>query len=244
MNETRRWLEYFRANQGEPEEIPWDQLQELGPPLRTALVPSLQQFQLGENAAGVHFLELARSHARVANDPDFPEAIALFIAEEQRHSRMLGDYLRRTGAPLLQRHWMHSVFRLLRHWTTLEGKVAVLVTAEIMAIPYYRAVMAASPCPVLGAICRRILREEARHLRFQGNTLRALCAGRTWWMHLLTAAGQRIFLGGTCLTTWWEHRAVFRLAGLRLRDVWRLARAARRLVYREIASAREMCNYA
>ena len=112
-----------------------------------------------------------------------------FIAEEQRHSAMLARYLRLAGAPLLGEHWIHSVFRRIRHWAGLESKVTVLVTAEILAVPYYRALMETTRCPALTAICQRVLREEAQHLLFQGNTLRRLQQRRPgWWVaatHLL-----------------------------------------------------------
>lgn len=226
MSASRPWLEYFRANQTEPAEIPWDRLTPPPAPLRAPLIASLQQFQLGENAPGLHFLELARRHAQSTGDADFPETIALFIAEEQRHSRLLACYLHRLGAPLLPAHWTHSAFRHIRHWAGLELKVRVLVTTEIMAVPYYRAVMAASTCPALTAICRRILREESRHLRFQGATLARLEARRPRLQRALAALAHQAFLAGTCLVTWLEHRPIFRASGHTLATVWRTARAA------------------
>lgn len=222
--DTRRWLEYFRANQGEPDEIPWEAA--IRPSARVAryLIPSLQQFQLGENAEGVHFLALARRHARQTNDPDFPEAIALFIAEEQRHSGMLARYLRTIGAPLASEHWIHSVFRRMRHWMGLETKVTILVTAEILAVPYYRALLEGSRCPALQAICRRVLREEAQHLLFQANTLFRLQRGRAGWRVGLTHAAQEIFLAGTVLAVWFANKRVFLAGGDGLLDVWYTSR--------------------
>jgi hypothetical protein len=224
MTDSRRWLDYFRSNQSEPDEIPWALATPPTAPLRDILIPSLQQFQLGENASGLHFLELAREHGRATKDPDFPEAIALFIAEEQRHSSLLARYLRRLGAPLMRRHWVHSIFRRIRHWAGLESKVTVLVTAEIMAIPYYRAVMESTQCPALVAICQRVLREEAQHLLFQGNTLRRLQSRRPEWWAAATHAAQELFLAATCLVTWFEHRRVFAMAGDGFLDVWYTAR--------------------
>jgi hypothetical protein len=224
MSDSRRWLEYFRSNQAEPDEIPWEQVTPPPPFFRNSLVASLQQFQLGENAAGIHFLELARAHGQAANDPYFPEAIALFIAEEQRHSALLARYLRRIGAPLLRRHWVHSAFHNLRHWAGLESKVTVLVTAEIMAVPYYRAVMETSRCPALTALCQRILREESQHLLFQGNTLRRLQQRRAARWVAATRFAQELFLVGTCLAAWIAHRSIFAAAGDGFFDVWYTAR--------------------
>lgn len=224
MTDSRNWLAYFRSNQGEPEEIPWDAVRPPARRIARYLVPSLQQFHLGENAGGLHFLTLARRHARDTGDADFPEAIALFIAEEQRHSAMLGRYLRAIGAPVLREHWIHSVFRRIRHWFGLESKVTVLVTAEILAVPYYRALLESSPCPALQAICRRVLREESQHLLFQGNTLRRLRQQRPRWFVRLTDLAQEALLAGTCAAVWWEHRHVFRAAGDGPLDVWYTSR--------------------
>jgi hypothetical protein len=235
MTDSRRWLEYFRSNQSEPDEIPWDAVCVPASAMRQILVSSLQQFQLGENASGLHFLALAREHGRATGDPDFPEAIALFIAEEQRHSAMLARYLRLIGAPLLRRHWIHSIFRHLRHWAGLESKVTVLVTAEILAIPYYRAAMEVSRCPALAAICQRVLREEAQHLLFQGNTLRRLQRSRPNWWVGATHFVQELFLAATCLATWFAHRRVFAAAGDGFLDVWYTSRVVLAHVQRAAA---------
>ena len=115
MTDSRRWLLYFRGNQHEPTDIPWPLATLREDALGAEIVRSIQQFQLGENATGTHFLALARRHGRATGDADFPEAIALFIAEEQRHSGLLGRYLRLAGSQCLERHWIHSAFRWIRH---------------------------------------------------------------------------------------------------------------------------------
>ena len=138
----------------------------------------------------LHFLALAREHAEAGGDWDCVEALALFIAEEQRHSGMLARYLRAVGVDIRQKDGMGRVFRKLRQLAGLECMVTVLVTAEIMAVPYYRSVQRVSACPALRAICRRILGEKAQHLRFQQMTLEpctpgGACGGlrsRSWRM--------------------------------------------------------------
>ncbi|MCC6538035.1 MAG: ferritin-like domain-containing protein [Bryobacterales bacterium] len=224
MTDSRRWLLYFRDNQNEPTEIPWPLATPRQDALGSDIVRSIQQFQLGENASGRHFLDLARQHGRATGDADFPEAIALFIAEEQRHSALLGRYLRVAGAACLQQHWIHSAFRWLRHVGGLEAKVTVLVVAEMLAVPYYRALMEVARCPALEAICQRILCEEAQHLLFQGNTLRRLQGRRPRTYVKLVHFAQELLLAGTSLATWWEHRRIFAAAGDGFLDVWYTAR--------------------
>ena len=199
------WLLYFRSNQADPQEIPWQDVQPAAPELASFLIPSLQLFQLGEGARGMTFLDLGRCHAESTADLDFVETLALFISEEQRHSALLARYLRSVGAPLLERHWVDRIFRRLRKLAGLECMVTVLVTAEVLAVPYYRAVHRISACPALRAICRRILREEAQHLLFQASTLAALQHARPeWWIHM-TRFAQQILLAGTCVTVWIQH---------------------------------------
>jgi hypothetical protein len=151
------------------------------------------------------FLELGRRHAESTGDLDFIETLALFISEEQRHSALLARYLRAVGAPLLERHWVDGVFRRLRKLAGLECMVTVLVTAEVLAVPYYNAVHRNSTCPALRAICRRILREEAQHLLFQASTLAALQKARPQWWIRLTRFAQHVLLAGTCVTVWVQH---------------------------------------
>jgi rubrerythrin len=233
------WLSYFRANQAEPQEIPWDEVSPPSEDVGWFLIPSLQQFQLGEGARGVTFLTLGRRHAEATGDFDFVETLALFIAEEQRHSALLARYLRAIGATLVERDWVDSVFRKLRKLAGLECMVTVLVTAEIVAIPYYRSVMKLTDCPALKAVCRRILREEAKHLLFQASTLRRLQrTGRggvetrtrnpaaasvvRWirgeqrrpagWVRFIRVV-QQVFMTGTCITVWAEHRRVLKGGG-------------------------------
>jgi len=205
---AKPWLLYFRSNQADPQEIPWRQLETPNPEIADFLIPSLQQFQLGEGARGVTFLDLGRRHAEATGDLDFTETLALFIAEEQRHSALLARYLRAVNAPLLKGHWVDGIFRRLRKMAGLECMVTVLVTAEILAVPYYRAVHRISSCPALRALCRRILREEAQHLLFQASTLAALQQKRSAAWIRATRLAQHILLAGTCLTVWAGHRRV------------------------------------
>ena len=230
------WLSYFRSNQTEPSEIPWNDIQPPPRELAGLLIPSLQQFQLGEGATGLTFLERGRAFAAKTGDLDFVETLALFIAEEQRHSAMLARYLRAVGAPVLRRHWVDRIFRRLRKQAGLECMVTVLVTAEMMAVPYYRSVMKISRCPALKAICRRVLREEGQHLLFQASTLGRLQRNRGRAGMRLTQMCQRFLLVGTCAVVWIEHGSVLRRAGMSpiefLNECRRLlrhvARAARR----------------
>src|SRR5207245_9502874 len=106
-------------------------------------------------------------------------SLELFIAEEQRHSAILGRFLDRERILRLTNHWLDSMFRRLRKLAGLEVCAMVLVTAEVLAVPFYQALRYATRSPLLRSICMRILCDEAAHLNYQALTLglvrRPLC---------------------------------------------------------------------
>jgi hypothetical protein len=206
------WLRYFLANAAEPE-LPWDCGYRLTGAERAAVLPSIQQFQLGEGARGRRLLERARAAARQPEDMEYVEALGLFIREEQRHSRMLGRFLAVEGVGCLHRHWIDGVFRWVRAVAGLELFLRVLATAEVIAIPYYTALRDSTGSPLLGAICSRILREEAAHLRFQASTLARLEHRRRGIARRLARTLHRWFLIATTALVWVEHRFVFGAGG-------------------------------
>ncbi len=174
---------------------------------------SVQQFQLGERSEGRGLQRRGAEFAARAGDRYFSEALRLFIGEEQRHSRQLGRWMDLEGIPRLGRHWMDQAFRHLRKLAGLELAVSVLVTAEIIAVPYYRALRNATGSPILRALCERILIDESAHLRFQTLNLARLRGGRGGALEEWVWAAQGWFLVATTALGWWEHSPVFRAAG-------------------------------
>jgi hypothetical protein len=174
---------------------------------------SIQQFQLGENSSGRRLLQRGLAHSRATGDQYFVSALALFVKEEQRHSSRLLRFMRREGIPASRKHWVDTVFRHLRGLAGLELSLRVLVSAEIIAVPYYRALRGATGSFLLQAICAEILRDEAAHLRYQAFMLSRLGAHRAFWVDHPVSRVHRHFLLATCYVVWFEHREVFRAAG-------------------------------
>ncbi|HEY1629025.1 MAG TPA: hypothetical protein VGF52_04145, partial [Tepidisphaeraceae bacterium] len=181
---------------------------------RAVVIDSIRQFQLGESGEGLHLKKCARIHAQRSGDADYPEAINLFIAEEQRHSRLLGKYLDLAGESWLAKSKVDGIFRWLRHLMGLELSLIVLSTAEVVATVYYRALRDATNCELLQSICRRILRDEAGHLAFHRDQFLTL----RWNRSLIARSILRLFhhalLMLTLLPVWWCHGRVFRAGGI------------------------------
>jgi hypothetical protein len=207
------WCDYFAANRLKADELPWGDAYRLTPSERRAIQKSVQQFQLGEGAEGRRLLAHGRANAAATGDSLIPEALTLFIREEQRHSAQLLKFMRLQGIPAVEKHWVDSVFRWVRVLAGLEVELRVLVTAEVIAVPYYRALGCATRSALLQSISARILGDEAEHLRFQASMLCRLEAARVRLLRRLVWQAHRWFLVGTCCVVWIEHRSVFKAAG-------------------------------
>lgn len=180
---------------------------------KAAIAKSIQQFQLGEGSKGQRLLDRGKKYAREADDACFAAALTLFIREEQQHSRYLAAFMASQGIPRVTRHWVDTAFRRLRGLAGLELSLTVLVTAEIIAVAYYRALRDATGSATLKTICRRILEDEAAHLRFQASMLGRISAKRSAEWQQALGKVHRQFLQGTIALVWMEHRGVFEAAG-------------------------------
>lgn len=215
------WAEIFSAKVNRGELLPWSDGYVLTDAERTRITTSIQQFELGENAEGRSFRAAAARYAERSGDWEYLRALQLFIKEEQRHSSYLRRFMNAQQIPCAEGHWVDDTFRWMRKRAGLELFIVVLVSAELVARPYYRALKAATGSPLLRAICKEILRDEADHLCFQGNALRKLRQGRG-----RTAAGvvellQIVLMVGTCVVVWGSHQQVLRSGGYTLRSFTR-----------------------
>ncbi|HEX8837726.1 MAG TPA: ferritin-like domain-containing protein [Candidatus Acidoferrum sp.] len=235
----KRWHSQFLRNQASPDNLPWHDPYLLCPQERRLVARSIQQFQLGEWARGRGLLRRASAHPVLSADPWFVPSLELFIAEEQRHSAMLGNFLDREQIPRLTDNWVDSVFRGLRKLAGLEICVTVLVTAEVLAVPFYRVLRDATPSRLLHSICKRILREEAAHLNYQALTIGLVRSPLRGNARAIRSLCHWLLFHGTALLLWQQHRRVFRSAGWDFRQFWRRARRVfsqlrRRILYNSL----------
>jgi hypothetical protein len=212
VSQSKLWFEHFEANRLAPDALPWDHPYRLSQQEVRAIQKSIQQFQLGESAEGRRLLKRGDKFARTAGDPYFVDTLGLFIKEEQRHSRQLLRFMQQQAIPALEGHWVDGVFRRLRVLAGLELELRVLVTAEIIAVPYYRALGRATGSQLLRAICDRILVDEAAHLQFQSSMLARIEANRSRLLRRCVWRAHRLFLLGTCSLVWLTHASVFAAA--------------------------------
>ncbi|MER7517932.1 ferritin-like domain-containing protein [Streptomyces sp. NPDC126499] len=216
------WIDDFtaererRAALGDPD---WS----TGARLPRALIRSIQRFQVGEDGDG----EELRAKAAAAGDPEYAEAVALFVAEEQNHARLLAELLRAAGAGTLPGHWTDATFVRLRRLLGLRLELLVLMVAEVVALRYYRALRDGAADPLTAEVAGRILADEERHVPFHCRRLRESLASLPAPARHATTTAWRALLTGAALVVAADHAPALRTLGVRptafLRDVLRSA---------------------
>ena len=212
--QSRKWTEHFEHNRNHMEHVPWHKDQAVTGDERRAIEKSIAVFQLGENSEGSSFIRAGRDYATKTGDFEYLNALKLFIKEEQNHSAVLGRFMAQQNIPSIQKEWTDSGFRLVRKLAGLNVCITVLITAEIIAAIYYRALGQATSSPVLRAICGQILIDEAHHLQFQAGTLakeRSIWNPLKRWFYRQL---HRLFMFATILIVAKEHGRVYRAGGL------------------------------
>jgi hypothetical protein len=211
------WLNYFQQNRINRPPVPWEQGIKIEPRLREPLICSLKKFQLGESGDGFHL----RQHVAVKGDPIYSTAIDLFIKEEQEHSRLMGEILKRLEVPLLKSHWSDNCFILMRHFFGLNQELMVLLLPEMIAKRYFRALHDGTTDEVLRAVFSQIAQDEEGHLAFHVEYLRRNFAGMPFLDRIATQVIWRFLFRAACIAMMLDHRSVLLAVGVKPRAFWR-----------------------
>jgi hypothetical protein len=223
ITRSSEWIAHFENNAASQRPIPWELGAAASDEELSAIAASLRAWQLGETSDGSHLMEAARHYAHSIGDPEFPAAVRLFIAEEQRHGANLGRFLDLAGVPRARSNWGDSLFRTIRYAVPrMETWVTPVVMVETHALIYYNALRRATRSPVLQAICGQILADEVTHIRFQCERVAILHRTRPAWLRRLTIGFQRIMFAGVTLAIWAGHRKALRAGGYDLARFWRI----------------------
>jgi hypothetical protein len=205
----RSWKQYFKENQSHFSGIDWNAEDSLTNEESKIIAGSVAQFQKGENSEGKHLF----THAGKYSNPEYLECIKLFIREEQMHARVLGRFMDRNNISKIKRHWVDGIFRFLRKMAGIENTIIVLLTAEIIAKIYYKALMQATSSVLLQSICKQILNDEDAHIDFQCYTLFSLTEKKKYIGRVVGRTWHFILMLGTIMVVWMTHHAVLKKGG-------------------------------
>jgi hypothetical protein len=157
---------------------------------------------------------------KLLQHPTNEEERALLLSyarEEDEHARLIEDLLRRRGLQKGAPFWIQKVFRRFRARTSL---LVQFYNVEILAGTFYGAMAARIRDPEARALLRRLLRDEARHIRLHRELLARHIARLGPWARLQAWALILLFRMGCGLTAWYQARQLSPIlgeAGARLR---------------------------
>ncbi len=236
VRSSSEWVAYFDQNAAALRTIPWESGAGVTGAELSAIAASLRGWQLGETSDGSHLLAAARHYAAGIGDPDFLDAVRLFIAEEQRHGGNLGRFLDLAGVERAGSDWGDALFRAVRYaLPRMEVWATPVVMVETHAMVYYNAVRRATRSPVLRAICEQILADEVAHIRFQCERLAILHRRRPRWLLKLTLGLHRPMFAGITVAVWCGHRRALRAGGYDFGRFWRAAWGKMRFAWRAMS---------
>ena len=171
MNHAK-WITHFKRNRCDRPEPDWSAPVTVRPEVLAALLPSLEQFRLGDGGGPASLI--AHDAERFRSSSDEMRAIVDFwFAEEDEHARLLGCAVHRFGGRRITSHWSFTAFCLCRRMLGVAFELQVLLLTELVSTAYYRVLRRHSPDAPLADMCGLILRDEACHVAFHRDRLAA-----------------------------------------------------------------------
>jgi hypothetical protein len=212
----KAWRRHFEANAerplppapGDAGTIPVEWLADLA--------SSLARFQAGETGEGRVAWQIQRVGWENIDD-DYRVALKLFIAEEGRHARILGGWVRALGGPPAPLdHWSRKGFSFARRLVGIRMKLLVMLAAEVVGIGFYSVLADTLPPGPLQASLAELCRDEEHHLAFHGDFFRS--AATSGLGRLLFRAGYWPVGLAATLACVLDHRRTLTIVGASPRE--------------------------
>jgi hypothetical protein len=213
MHTSNYWTGHFKANSWQ-KRVNWNLKPGINREELIAVLSSLQAWQLGETSGGSHLIAASTKYAQKVGDPEYINAVKLFIKEEQKHGNSLGTYLDAIGQPRIQHNWGDSLFRKVRYFnTSMELWTVAVIIVESTAQIFYQALKDATGCELLKEICTDILVDESYHITFQTERLAILFDSKNNFSKSWRRIAYKYFFYATSLLVWQAHKRVFIAGG-------------------------------
>jgi len=211
---SREWYEYFQIN-ALAKRIDWTLHPTITSSEKQEILPSLQAWQLGETSDGANLIYASTKYAQKTKDLFYPNAVSLFIKEEQKHGDSLGKYLDLIGEKRITKDWGDSLFRKIRYFNTnMEIWTLAVITVESIAQVFYQALKKATHCKLLQSICTDILIDEAAHIIFQKERLETIFLTKNSVLQYPTYLFYKLFFFSTTEVVWFAHKRAFIAGGI------------------------------
>ncbi len=216
------WQNHFKNNLN-IKRVNWEVPPSISEEEKAQIMYSLKAWQLGETSDGSHLLAAASKYAQRINDTAYPEAVKLFIKEEQKHGKNLGKYIDLIGEQRSKKDWGDTIFRKIRYFnTSMELWTITVIIVESAAQVFYQALHDATNCALLKSICKDILIDEAHHIKFQKERLHELLEDKNFYNKAFSIGWYGILFFGTIHAVWYGHRRAFKAGGIDKAEFMRL----------------------
>jgi hypothetical protein len=220
MRTSQEWFDHFEKNL-KVKRVDWEILPAINKEEMTKILSSLQAWQLGETSEGKNLLHASTLYAEKIGDPVYPQAVSLFIKEEQKHGNNLGKYLDLIGQPRIKKDWGDSLFRKIRYFNaSMELWTLAVITVESTAQVFYQSLKNATGCVLLKQICTDILIDEASHIDFQFERFFIIYRNKSIASRTFARAFYALFYFSTILVVWMAHRKAFNAGGNSFKRYW------------------------
>ncbi len=222
MHDSPFWVNHFKDNLTK-KRINWSLQPNLSAEEKEAILYSLQAWQLGETSDGVHLLHAATRYAKKIKDPDYLEAVQLFIKEEQKHGRNLGCYIDRIKEQRKKKDWGDTLFRKIRYFNqSMELWTIAVIIVESAAQIFYQALHDATNCQLLKSICRDITIDEAHHIKFQNERMLIIFQNKSFYNKAFSIGVYSILFFFTIHAIWFGHHRAFKAGGIVKKEFMRM----------------------
>lgn len=220
MKTSEQWLEHFSQNL-KAERVDWTLDPDIKDHELKNILASLQAWQLGETSEGKNLLHASTIYAKSINDTYYPEAVKLFIKEEQKHGNNLGKYLDLIDQPRIKKDWGDSLFRYIRYFnSSMELWTLAVITVESTAQIFYQSLKSATECKLLKQICTDILIDEAAHIDFQFERFLTIYESKSKASRFFRYNFYKLFYFSTILVVWFAHKKAFKAGGNSFSKYW------------------------
>lgn len=213
---TMQWLDHFRGSVRRERQIQWGLGVRLPDDVRDPVLTSLKVFQRGLSSPGLDL----RTKVRRGCPREYAECIDLYVQEKQVHAELLMRVVWEAGDEPARRAWIDFLFRHFRRRFDWANELTILLTAEMVAMPFLRVVSNHVQDPVVRQVLESILADQAYHLGFHIDHLRPELAKRTSWERFAHQQAWTSFFGTALSLVMVDNRTVFEALGYNRLAFW------------------------
>ncbi|TGK23699.1 sugar transferase [Leptospira stimsonii] len=205
------WREHFLRNESRPLPKIDSQILELNPNEMRSIAYSLAIFQLGEAGEGKIAKQIDKT-ILFGIDDFYREALKLFVKEEGRHARILGECVRALKGELIESNWTERLFHFGRRLLGVRLKLMVLLAAEVIGICFYKKLAEKIPNGFVKSALLEVVKDEEKHLKFHSDFFRIRV--RNYFTKILFRVLWRLISFAACVTVILDHRKTFKVLGI------------------------------